>query len=369
VSASYTDPDVGDTHTFLIDTSTDATKGKVTNNRDGTFTYDPNGAFAYLAAGVTATDKFLYTVTDAAGAASTATVTMTITGQNDPPIAANISGSVLEYGPATTLTASYKDPDLADTHTFAVDTTGTKGKVTNNGNGTFTYNPNGAFLTLLAGTTATDSFKYSVTDGAGASSIAVATITIVGQDQLPVANNDSYNEISHTLLSVDAANGVLSNDVDPNGKTLTAVLVSPTSHGTLTLNKDGSFTYQSAASYVGTDNFTYKANDGVLSSNVASVQILVSGPPTQTLKGTPKDDNLSAFSAGSTYIIAEAGNDIIHGGSGSDWIDSGPGNDQMWGGAGADLFIIHGSDVVKSNTDRINDLNFAAGDQILLALR
>src|ERR1051326_5397681 len=39
----------------------------------------------------------------------------------------------------------------------------------------------------------------------------------------------------------------------------------------------------------------------------------------------------------------------------------------MWGGAGADLFIIYGSDVVKSDTDRINDLNFSDGDQILLA--
>ena len=75
-----TDPDTGDSHTFLVDIKTDTTKGKVTNNGDGTFTYDPNGAFASLAPGQTATDKFLYTVTDGSGLSSTATVTMTITG-------------------------------------------------------------------------------------------------------------------------------------------------------------------------------------------------------------------------------------------------------------------------------------------------
>ena len=68
VAAKYSDPDVGDTHTFAVDTKTDATKGKVTNNGDGTFTYDPNGAFASLRAGQTATDQFLYTVTDGARA-------------------------------------------------------------------------------------------------------------------------------------------------------------------------------------------------------------------------------------------------------------------------------------------------------------
>ena len=82
MTASYTDPDAGDTHRFGLDLTTDATKGKVTNNGDGTFTYDPNGAFATLAAGQTATDQFLYTVSDGSGASSTATVTVTITGQN-----------------------------------------------------------------------------------------------------------------------------------------------------------------------------------------------------------------------------------------------------------------------------------------------
>ncbi|MFX8895563.1 Ig-like domain-containing protein, partial [Acinetobacter baumannii] len=75
ISASFADPDLGDTHTFTVDTLADATRGKVTNNGDGTFTYDPNGAFVGLKAGETAQDKFRFTVTDAVGAPSTAIVT------------------------------------------------------------------------------------------------------------------------------------------------------------------------------------------------------------------------------------------------------------------------------------------------------
>ncbi|WP_334407672.1 Ig-like domain-containing protein [Bradyrhizobium sp. AZCC 2289] len=370
VTASYTDPDLGDTHSFGIDTT--GTKGKVTNNGDGTFTYDPNGAFTSLKAGASTSDTFSYTVTDGSNAGSTATVTITITGQNDAPVAVNVSGAVLEHGPATTVTASYTDPDVGDTHSFGIDTTGTKGKVTDNGNGTFTYDPNGAFLSLPAGTSGIDTFKYTVIDAAGASSTATATITIVGQNDAPIARNDAYSTTSATLLSVPAASGVLNNDADPDGNALTAVLVSTTSHGTLALKPDGSFTYTSAAGFVGTDTFTYQAGDGSVNSNTATVQLQISappnsGPPSQIVKGTPKNDNLYAYPTGSTYFTAEAGDDILHGGPGNDWLNAGPGNDQIWGGAGADLFLIYGSDVGKSDTDRINDLNFAEGDKIVLA--
>src|SRR5204863_401901 len=53
LSATYTDPDTTDTHTFTVDTS--ATVGTVINNNDGTFSYDPNGQFASLAHGQSAT--------------------------------------------------------------------------------------------------------------------------------------------------------------------------------------------------------------------------------------------------------------------------------------------------------------------------
>ena len=66
-----------------------------------------------------------------------ATVTLTITGVNDAPAAADITTGVLKDGPPRTVTALFLDPDIGDMHTFSVDTTtdATIGKVTDNGDG------------------------------------------------------------------------------------------------------------------------------------------------------------------------------------------------------------------------------------------
>src|SRR5207253_1542409 len=69
--------------------------------------------------------------------------------------------------------------------------------------------------------------------------------------------------------------GVLANDTDPDGDTKTAALVAGPSHGTLTLNANGSFSYTPAADYNGPDSFIYNASDGTLTSNVATVAITV----------------------------------------------------------------------------------------------
>ncbi len=94
----------------------------------------------------------------------------------------------------------------------------------------------------------------------------------------PAAMNDTYTINANTALNQPAP-GVLSNDTDPEGATLTAQLSSGPSHGTLTLNTNGSFAYTPAANYAGTDSFTYTANDGTNSSNVATATITVSPEP------------------------------------------------------------------------------------------
>ena len=72
---------------------------------------------------------------------------------------------------------------------------------------------------------------------------------------------------------------MLANDTDPNaGTTLTATLVSNPAHGTVVFNPDGSFSYAPAPGFMGTDSFTYQANDGSFSSNVASVTLTVASP-------------------------------------------------------------------------------------------
>jgi VCBS repeat-containing protein len=68
---------------------------------------------------------------------------------------------------------------------------------------------------------------------------------------------------------------VLQNDTDPEHDALTAALVSGPSHGSLTLNPDGSFVYTPAQNFVGNDVFTYSATDTFGNSDTATVTIQV----------------------------------------------------------------------------------------------
>jgi surface-anchored protein len=119
---------------------------------------------------------------------------------------------------------------------------------------------------------------------------AEAVITI--RDDAPTAVNDSFTAVKNTPLTVPAP-GVLSNDSDPQGEALTAVLVTAPNpaHGTVTLTANGSFTFTPAAGFVGTATFTYKANDGNADSNVATVTITVAEPQVQLLAVLPYSNN------------------------------------------------------------------------------
>jgi hypothetical protein len=99
----------------------------------------------------------------------------------------------------------------------------------------------------------------------------------------PVAVDDDYNVTENTTLVVPAP-GVLGNDSDPNNDPLTASLVSDPLNGTLwSFLPDGSFTYEPNLGFTGTDIFTYKANDGLVDSNEATVTITISTAGTMTM--------------------------------------------------------------------------------------
>src|SRR5207248_532913 len=91
---------------------------------------------------------------------------------------------------------------------------------------------------------------------------------------------DAYNMNEDTTLAV-AVPGILGNDSDADNLSgpayagLTPVLITPPTHGSLTLNTDGSFCYTPAANYYGPDSFTYKASDGTTESNLATVSLTV----------------------------------------------------------------------------------------------
>ncbi len=101
-------------------------------------------------------------------------------------------------------------------------------------------------------------------------------------NRAPVAANDTYAAFSGQTLNV-AAPGVLANDSDPDGDTLSAERVSGPYHGSITLISDGSFTYTPAAGYAGADSFIYNVSDGLLRSGSATVSITVTEPDVVTI--------------------------------------------------------------------------------------
>jgi VCBS repeat-containing protein len=95
-------------------------------------------------------------------------------------------------------------------------------------------------------------------------------------NQPPVATNDSFTTNQDTPLTVSVGNGVLANDTDADNNPLTANVVTGPTHGTLSLNANGAFTYTPNANFNGTDSFTYYANDGTVNStNPATVTLNV----------------------------------------------------------------------------------------------
>ena len=162
-------------------------------NSNGTFDYDPNGAFDSLNDGETDTDTFSYTISDGNGGSDTASVTITIQGVtgNQAPNAVNDAFSVDEAGTlADDVLANDTDPELQPLTVTEVNgaainvgseiTLASGALLTVLGNGTFDYDPNGAFDSLENGETGSDSFVYTISDGNGGSDTATVNITING---------------------------------------------------------------------------------------------------------------------------------------------------------------------------------------------
>lgn len=126
------------------------------------------------------------------------------------------------------------------------------------------------------GASGDDAFAVMVKDVLEASASIVINVEIIGASTYhpPLAVNDSYITDEDTVLTIGAT-GVLANDSDEDGDPITAVKVAGPSNGTITLSSDGSFVYTPNADFAGTDSFTYKANDGLTDSNIATVTITV----------------------------------------------------------------------------------------------
>ncbi len=252
-----TDVDAGTTLTATLAAS--PANGTVTLAANGTFTYTP-------AADFNGTDSFTYTASDGTAVSNVATVTITVTAVNDAPVAVNDTASTTEDAAVSgAVLGNDTDVDAGTTLTATLAASPANGTVTLAANGTFTYTPAANF-------NGTDTFTYRASDGAAVSNLATVTITVTAVNDAPVAVNDTASTTQGTAVS----GTVLGNDTDVDpGTALTASLGAGPANGTVTLALNGSFTYTPAASFSGTDSFTYTASDGTAASNVATVTITV----------------------------------------------------------------------------------------------
>ena len=237
--------------------------GTLTSNADGSFTYTPNSDFNGI-------DTFTYRANDGATDSDVVTVTLTVNAVNDAPVAGADDFVVDEDGAlavfAEDLLANDTDVD-GDALAATLVSGPTNGTLTFNADGSLTYLPNANF-------SGTDSFTYRASDGVAESAETTVTIRVEAVQDAPVAADDSF-EVDGALTV--AAPGVLGNDADVDSAALTAALVTSTSNGVLSLNADGSFTYTPNAGFRGIDSFTYRASDGGLDSNLATVFLAVAG--------------------------------------------------------------------------------------------
>ncbi|MDT8357503.1 MAG: DUF2341 domain-containing protein [Methanomicrobiaceae archaeon] len=117
------------------------------------------------------------------------------------------------------------------------------------------------------------------TDPLNAASLTkYAYITVHEGNLAPEPVEDSYMTDPEMMLAINTP-GVLGNDADIDEDMLTAYLVTGPANGTLDLYPNGSFVYVPESGFIGTDSFTYVANDGALNSSPAAVNIIVEPLP------------------------------------------------------------------------------------------
>lgn len=264
------------------------THGIVTISPDNkTVTYTPNKDFQ-------GADSFSYTIADVSYNSS-GIVDIIVTPVNDIPIidgAAIGTISTMEGSSVQIDILSYVfDPD-ADIPTVSNFTQPSNGGIIMNSDGTVTYTPAPGFV-------GQDSFSFTVTDSNGGSVSASLTITVLpavvippGSDvESPVNDTQSSDDIvipANTtptaenvivVLGEDSSASIQLNATDPDGDIITFSIVSQPLHGMLVMidGTAGTVQYIPLANYFGSDSFTYQVSDGIAGSDIATVEIVITG--------------------------------------------------------------------------------------------
>jgi uncharacterized repeat protein (TIGR01451 family)/gliding motility-associated-like protein len=241
VSGTLTATDVeGNVLTFTK--STNPSHGTVVVNANGTFTYTPDPNY-------NGTDSFTYQVCDngVPSLCATATVTITVTAVNDPPVASALPVTTLEDTSVSGV-VSATDAD-GDVLTFGKSTNPAHGTVVVNANGTFTYTPSLNY-------NGPDSFVVVVSDGKGGTTSVTVYVTVIPVNDPPVALAQPVTSPEDTPV-----NGVVT-ATDPDGDPLTFSKATDPLHGKVTVSSSGTYIYTPDADYFGPDSFTVSVSDG-----------------------------------------------------------------------------------------------------------
>ncbi|MDV3457701.1 Ig-like domain-containing protein [Sphingomonas sp. HF-S4] len=308
VLANDTDPDTGATLTVTTASAPSGQGSAAVVGNQVQFT--PGSDFDYLAVGESTVVTLNYSITDDQGATASSTVAVTITGTNDAPTidagGTDASGSVTElpngapnenaFTHQDSGTIAFDDFDLTDTHSasFAAQGPGYLG--------TFSLDPvnqagdnvgwnfqvdDSAIDFLEEGETITQTYTVTIDDGNGGTTTQDVTVTITGEgdNSPPDAVDDAYSAPGNLTLTVDASEGLLANDTDDGGvgtgpgqASVTAYDAASANGGTVTVNPDGSFSYEPPAGFSGTDSFTYTITDAEGETDTATVTISVGNP-------------------------------------------------------------------------------------------
>ncbi len=230
----------------------------------GTYTYIPLLNFSGL-------DTFTYTISDGVNPPVTSTVRITVTPISQPDTATTFVNTPLNQTTPVLNNDVGTGLFVASTGTIA---TVQNGIVTMNANGTYTYQP-------PLNSTGDDSFNYTLEDQAGSQSTAEVIIKL-----LPVLNNDFATTFINTLL---VGSSVLANDINPNELIIVANQMPSDAGGIVTMNTNGTFCYKPPTNFIGTDRFSYTAQDpdGDQSTGFVSINVIQrpTPPPIESFSG------------------------------------------------------------------------------------
>ena len=223
VLANDTDVDIGDTKTVTTPTAPGGLAGlhgTLTLSADGSYIYAVNNADAAVnalrLATDTLTDTFNYTMRDAAGLTSSSTLTITIHGANDAPVALADTAAATEDAAVVTGTVATNDsdPDTGATRTYALNAP--VAGLTLNANGSYAFDPsNLAYQHLAQGETVNVVANYTLTDDQGATATSTLTITLTGVNDVATIAGTSTGAVTedgtltagNTLTVTDADTG------------------------------------------------------------------------------------------------------------------------------------------------------------------